>query len=111
MPQSDGSIEIRYGFRLFGRRYFFLKVPLDKIESVMWRPGQGGSWTVLIRCDDERVKYGIASIGPSRGVKKTEDLGLAIVDFLRDAGANLVEGEDETTYQKIIPGPKQGPAT
>ena len=111
VPQSDGSVEIRYGFRLFGHRWLFLKLPLDKIEGVSWRPGQGGSWTVFIQCNDDRFTYGTTTIGPSGGVNKIEDLGLAIVDFLCRAGAKLVEGEDEATYQttSIAPAPQTTP--
>ena len=48
MPNNVGSVEIRYGFQLFGHRFFRIKVPLDMIERVNWSPGNAH---VLERCN------------------------------------------------------------
>ena len=100
LPQDDGSVEIRYGFQLRGHRYFYFKVPLEKIESVRWHRGQAPrDWTVFIQSDHfGSSHFGLYQIGPTRGVKKTDALGLAIIDFLGRAGARFVEGEDEGTF-------------
>ena len=102
MPTSDGTVEIRYGFRLFGRGHFIIMLPLHGIENVHWRPGQAPLlWHLWITCNHPELKYGIVQIGPERRVDRTESLGLAVVDFLRRAGANLVEGDDEATYERV----------
>jgi hypothetical protein len=101
VPQDHGPPIVRYGFQLLGHHHPFFKVPLDRIEAVEWRQGQSKSWAVLILCSDCGTQHGITSIGPCRGITKTESLGLAIVDFLRCAGAMLTEGEDEKTYRRL----------
>ncbi len=40
VPQASGAVEIRFGFKLFGHRFFYLTVPLDKIERIEWSTGQ-----------------------------------------------------------------------
>jgi hypothetical protein len=108
VPQCDGSVGIRYGFQLLGHRHYFFKLPVHKIQGLDWRPGQGGSRTVFIQCDDDRFDYGLTSIGPTGGVNRIDPLGLAIVDFLCRAGARLVEGEDEATYKTTSAAPRTG---
>ena len=46
VSQNIASVEVRFGYQLFGYRFFYLKVPLEKIEKVHWGPGQAaGSGT------------------------------------------------------------------
>lgn len=109
VPLDTGFVEIRYGFKLFGHRFFYFKVPLDKIESVAWGMGQDHMCAVSISFDhddpEERQKQeklgnrrpnlDSCTIGPSmRNEKKTEAFCLAFVDFLYRAGATLVQAED-----------------
>ena len=37
IPQDSGSIEFRYGYKLFKHRFLYFTLPLEKIESVEWR--------------------------------------------------------------------------
>ncbi len=98
-PTNDGTVEIRYGFRLFGRSHITITLPLHEIENVHLSPGQAPQlWHLWIKCHHPDLKYGIVQIGPERHVDETEPFGLAVVEFLRRAGANLVEGDDESTY-------------
>ena len=103
--QDTGSAEIRYGFQLFGHRFFYFKVPLDKIESVSWGMGQDHRWSVDIWFDHDGAEdqkrqiwsHNFHEVGPSRrSEKKTEAFALALVDFLCRAGATLVQDEDFT---------------
>lgn len=110
--QENGSIEIGYGFQLFGYRFFYNKVPLDKIDTVKWSPGQAPRfWSVCVWYypDDpakslQRQKWSpkpdqdVFCVGPSRLKNDTATFGLAFVDFLRRAGANLVPGADDCTF-------------
>jgi hypothetical protein len=113
VPRETGSVEIRFGYRLFGRRLFYLTVALGKIESVNWSPGQNPSlWNVFIWFDHDdpqksltnqscgRKKPGqdIYQVGPSRRRKKTEAFGMALVDFLRRAGAAMIQEENNCTF-------------
>lgn len=118
--QETGSVEIRFGFQLFGRRLAYLNLPLQKIETVEWNPGQNPRlWHVFIWFDHDDIEksrmrskwsrkpdqeiYGVGTSGPK---KKAEALGLALVDFLIRAGAMLVQGKAENTFVRATPGAK-----
>ena len=110
--QGMGSVTIQFGYQLFGRRVFYFTVPLDKIETVEWRPGQAPKyWNVFVWFDHDDPEKSVRErkwsrkpdqdiyvVGPSRRKQKTEAFGLAFVDFLRCAGADLVRGEDDHTF-------------
>lgn len=52
--QETSSAEIRFGYQLFGRRLFYFNVPLHKIETVEWSPGQNPElWNVFIWFDHD----------------------------------------------------------
>lgn len=106
--QDTGSVEIRYGFQLFGHRFFYFTVPLDKIISVAWGMGQDHRWTVHIWHEQgfpdatqarQHPGHKVYTVGPPRkDEKKAETLGLALVDFLRQAGATLMRGDNDHTF-------------
>ncbi len=120
IPQDTGSVEIRFGYQLFGHRLFYFKVPLDKIETVKWSPGQAPRfWNVCIWFDHPEKSpsrdncttpenMGIYCVGPSRRKKRTEAFGLAFVDFLRRAGATMVRGKDDCTFVWAKVGATEG---
>ena len=100
--------EIRFGYQLFGRRYFYLKLPVGKIEGVDWTTGQAGAWHVGLWFDhDDPARHEEGSrkpdqdvyiVGPCGWKEETEALGLSLVDFLCNAGASLVRGEDKCSF-------------
>ena len=100
--------EIRFGYQLFGRRYFYLKLPVGKIEAVDWTIGQAGEWHVGLWSDhDDPAKHeewsgkpdqDVYIVGPPGSKEEAETFGLSLVDFLCNAGASLVRGEDECSF-------------
>jgi len=110
--RETGVIEIRFGYCCFGRRFFDFKVPLHKIETVEWSPGQAPRyWSVFVWFDHDDPEKSLRErkwrrkpdqdvyvVGPSRRKQKTEAFGLALVGFLRRAGAAFVRGEDDCTF-------------
>jgi hypothetical protein len=119
VPQGVDSVEIRFGFTVFGHRFFYLKVPLNKIEMVRWQYGMHtaiarrdtNDWDVSIWLDyddseknrkDQSLSQTLArcvyTVSPPRSKRKTVAFGLAFVEFLRKAGAMLVQGEDDCTF-------------
>ena len=106
------ATEIRFGFQLAGRRFVQHRIALHKIKAVEWTTGQAThmagrdmkDWTVWLWFDDDdparverkrkwlgrNAEQDLHGIGPSGRKDRTEALGLTVVDFLRDAGADLV---------------------
>lgn len=107
--QGDPS-RIRFGYELLGRRVFQRDVRVDRIESVVWNPGQATriagtdmkDWHVVLwfdHCDpDKGKKQELHIVGPSRRKEDTSALGHEFVSFLRKAGAQLAQGESDNSY-------------
>ncbi len=102
--------EIRFGYQLLGHRHFYLRLRVDKIETVDWRFGQA-NWCVCLWFDhddpaksEKKQKWHVKPdqdiyiVGPCRRKEDTAALGHSFVDFLRQAGASLVRGEDECSF-------------
>lgn len=99
VPQESGPAEIRFGFRLFGRCLYYNRMSLDKIATVEWRPAPSNPlwWGVLLwrernglpADDDPKHNQDIYVVGPVTDLKAADTLGLALVEFLRHAGAQL----------------------
>jgi hypothetical protein len=120
VPRGDGSVEIRFGFQLFGFRTLRFNVPLDKIETVEWSPGQAPKyWCVFIWFDHDipelsqkrrqqkwvhKPDQDVYSVGPSRRKKTTAAFGLAFVEFLCRAGATLVRRDGDCTFVRAAGG-------
>ena len=120
--RESGHNEIQFGYKIFGCRLFYLTIPLNKIESVNWSTGQATSmtgrdmndWHVFIWHDHDnpaksqrkaKLPYplphpdqDVYGVGPSGRKQEIEAFGHAVVDFLRNSGATLVQGNNECTF-------------
>ncbi|MHC4911379.1 MAG: hypothetical protein ACYTE5_00025 [Planctomycetota bacterium] len=116
--------EIRFGFRLLGHRYFYLTIPLDKIETVEWDTGQAtdlaghdmNDWHITIWFDHDdpsksqkqqdwhrKPDQDVYIVGPHRRKEDAVAFGRSLLDFLRQAGASLVKGQDECSFVRKAP--------
>lgn len=113
---------IGFGFQLLGHRFIQQCIPLDRIESVEWNTGQAtdmagrdmNDWRVWIWYDhndptkaEEKRKWrhpkaeqDLYGVGPSTRKDRAEVLGLSLVAFLRNAGADLIQGTTTTCFVK-----------
>ncbi|MEN6367827.1 MAG: hypothetical protein ABFC88_13545 [Thermoguttaceae bacterium] len=105
------SNEVRFGFQLFSHRFLYQNVPLGKIDSVGWSPGQNPAfWHVSLWFDHDNPQTSAAKrkwnlkkpdqdvycFGPSRRKEKIESFGLDFVAFLLRNGVMLVRRDDCT---------------
>ncbi len=108
VADGDRPAEVWFGYRVFGRRFDYVRVPVDKIKSVDWHTGQlsdqagrdVNDWRVMVwfyREKAGRDLHFVSSEGPKEDVAA---FGLELVAFLRDAGAKLVEGDDDCAYAR-----------
>lgn len=110
--ESPQALEL--GVYLIGRRFVQKTIPLDSIESVEWNTGQAtdmaghdmNDWHVCLWFDHNNLaksekerrtglrnpEQDLRIVGPSGPKAETEALGLALVAFLRAAGADLIDG-------------------
>jgi hypothetical protein len=113
--------EVCFGYRLFGHRFFHLRLPIDKIRSVEWHTGQSSSlagrdmndWLVALWFDQDdpakRVEgtrkpdQDVYIVGPSGKREETAAFGLRFVEFLRESGVPLVLGMDDSTFERGDP--------
>ena len=115
---SPQALEL--GVYLAGRRFVQQTIPLDSIETVEWSTGQATSmagrdvndWHVCLWFDhsdpakstkERRIglrkpDQEICCIGPYGHKNKTAAFGLSVVDFLRAAGADLVNGPTPNSF-------------
>jgi hypothetical protein len=115
---AAGETQLRFGYQIFGSRYFVLTVPVDKVQSVHWSTGQAshmsgrdvGDWSVALwydhgdpaksqaqknqRWPDQEV-YILGPTGPKHQVAA---FGQAFLDFLRQSRVCLVQGENDCTF-------------
>ena len=121
---SDGAGQqsVRFGYELFGRRFYEKLIPLDRIESVEWSPGQATSlagrdmkdWSVVLwhdHDDPEKSKkhnmlrkpdQDVYIVGPSRRKEDTAALGRDFLSFLREIGAARLQGESDSVYVREL---------
>jgi len=99
-----------FGFNLWGKRYYQFKVCLDGITKVDWSAGQAthlasrdvNDWSTWVWYDIDQVEladkpagkddqwlYQVMGSSGNRDV--AEAMGQKLVEFLRDAGADLIE--------------------
>jgi hypothetical protein len=118
ISRPDAPTVIEFGFRLFGIRLLDFVIPVERIETVYWSPGQATSmagrdmkdWSVAIwyehgdsakaeeKADRHKPHLDVYIVGPSRKKELTAAFGRSFVEFLRKAGAALGQGKDEKTF-------------
>ena len=103
--QIEGWDALCFGYKLFGRHFFLLKIKCDGIRTVDWSIGQlsdrlgrdANDWSVVIWCDKRQATkgswdcidkhdLGLHIIGPEQEKIKAEELGNRLVELLREAG-------------------------
>lgn len=108
-----------YGYRLFGRRFEYVRVSLDGIQSIGWSTGQASQmrrkdcddWSVALWCDTERIQtrlgiwdrndpQHIEIIGLSGARSETETLGRAIVVMLERGGLMLRSDSSDCRFER-----------
>jgi hypothetical protein len=114
VSERDGSeLVLGFGFRLFGRRFYYGGIPFMNITSVEWNPGQATDlagedmhdWTVAVWYVPEppaqprfagrpRPDEDLRILGSSGPRSSTESFGLALVDLLAQAGLSVREHSD-----------------
>lgn len=116
---SDGKQgEIQFGYEILRHRRLFRAISVDKIESVSWSAGQASDmagrdmndWSVALWFDhDDPLKsqkgsgfrkpnQDIYIVGPTGKHTDIAAFGLKLVDYLRQSGACLVAGENDSTF-------------
>jgi hypothetical protein len=118
VPRKDGLNEIQFGYRFLMFRFLYLTVPVNKIESVEWSPGQFScrmgkdmnDWLVSVWYDhDDPVKSQLQSklrhpdqeiyiIGLGGPKAEINIFGRSVLDLLRHSGASLVQGASDCIY-------------
>jgi hypothetical protein len=119
---DTGQPAVRFGYELFGRRFYERTIPLNRIESVEWSPGQATSmagrdmkdWSVALwydHGDREKSKkhhmlrkpdQDVYIVGPSRPKEDTAALGEDFLSFLRAIGSTLLQGDTDSLYVREI---------
>jgi hypothetical protein len=120
--RENGLNEIQFGYQMFGNRFLYLTIPIDKIDHVNWRTGQAtdmakrdmNDWHVAVWYDhDNSIKsqkkakwrhpdQDIYIVGPSGRKQEITNFGHALLDFLRKSGASLVQGNNECTFVRQL---------
>ena len=115
---QDGRNEIQFGYRFFRHRFVYLGIPVEKIEHVHWSVGQlsdrtgrdMNDWSVAVWYDhgdpakSERNRkwhypdQDVHRVGPTGRKNEIAAFGHLLLDFLRKAGANLMQGENDCTF-------------
>jgi hypothetical protein len=117
--EGDRTV-IGFGFTLFSLRFYYVRVPAERVASVCMGSGQGTAlagrdmddWHVTIWYDDPDAppkSYAILPanelhiIGPSRAKATTEEWFRAFIAFLRAAGVELHPTEKEHEFRTPNP--------
>lgn len=107
---------IGFGYELFGRRWYFLRVRPEQVVSVNAGTGQATAlagrdmrdWSVVLRFRaGERPPATFEGqpidevylIGPARAKEQTAELLAAVVAFLREAGVDLRPTDRDTEFR------------
>lgn len=119
--ERNQTTEIRFGYQLAGYRLLYFKIPVNKIESVEWKPGQASEragrdmndWYVSLWFDHDdpiksQKKLGLRKpdqdvyvVSSARRREDTEFFGMAFLNFLQESGVFLSPvGEDKTTFSR-----------
>lgn len=115
--QTEGWDALCFGYKLFGQRFYLLKIKCDGIRTVDWSTGQASSrsgqdandWSVVVWYSKKQATkgswdsldkhcHGLYIVSPEQEKTKTEVFGNRFVAFLRSAGV--------AAAQKNLPRPE-----
>jgi len=110
--QKEGWDTLCFGYKLFGRRFYLLKIKCDGIQTVDWSMGQASGrsgqdandWSVVVWYGKRQATkgswdsfdkhdLGLYIVSPEQEKTKTEEFGNRFVAFLRDAGVPAAQKE------------------
>jgi hypothetical protein len=115
-PAGDGVV-IGFGYELLGRRFYYLRIAAEDVNSVDMSSGQATAnaghdmedWSVAVwyrnPAPSRFVFPGsrddlVYIVGPPGPRGQTAERLAAVVAFLRAAGIDLEPGEDETEFRR-----------
>jgi len=109
--QKDTSRKVLcFGYKLFGKNFYYLKIQCDGIKTVDWSPGQGSrglnDWHLCVWFDkdmattlnwtpSDKPRTGIY-VGPSLNKYRTEKLGDLFIEFLHKADVPAAQCDQKT---------------
>ncbi len=119
---SHDGASIRFGYELFGRRFYQKDIEIERIETVSWSPGQATGmagrdmkdWCLALWYDHRNPEKSnrhhtrrkpaqdIYIVGPSRRKEDTATLGMEFVSFLNGVGVHLMRGEGNNVYFREV---------
>lgn len=119
---------VHFGFRFLGYPFYYLTIAVADVMEVYWNTGQASyhakrdlnDWHVVLcyehhdpektakerafeeKCPRARrtASQDLYLVGSSGPKTVTAAFGLALVEFLRQAGVNLVPGEDDCHFER-----------
>ena len=119
-PETTHQAFIRFGYELFGRRFYQKDIDIERIESVEWSPGQATGmagrdmkdWSVTLwydHGDPERSKrhhmlrkpnQDVYIVGPSKRKEDTALLGREFISFLSGIGVHLKQSTEDHIFSR-----------
>lgn len=116
---------IGFGFELFGRTFYYLRIKYGQVSSVVMDTGQAtdlaghdmNDWSVVLWYHEprRRLRFGFRDgeevyiVGPCGPKQRTAQFFAAFVEFLRAAGVELHPGEKENEFRaaaEVHPAPR-----
>lgn len=115
VSRAGERVVIGFGYELFGRRFYYLRLDREQIIKVVMNTGQAsslagrdvGDWSVVLwyrfgglapRTPGYRGDEEVYIVGPARAREQTAELFGAFVAFLRSAGVELHPTERENEF-------------
>lgn len=104
-----GDSSVHFGYELFGKSFYQLRIPAEDIWWVNWRTGQASyhaghdvdDWHVMIWYRDDKAYHrgrSLHTIGFQGPKESIEAFGIRFVDFLKAGGIDLVWDEKESEF-------------
>lgn len=108
-PLGRRSSSVNFGYELFGKSFYQLRIPAEDVWRVNWRTGQASyhaghdvdDWRVMIwyRDDDAKPRGPNLRMVGYEGAKEPIDaFGRRFVDFLKAGGIELLWDEKESEF-------------
>lgn len=121
-------VAIRFGFEIFGSRHFYHTIPATRVASVNWSTGQAShfagrdmdDWSVVLWYEHgdpaktqahksyRRPDQEVYIVGLTAPKQETAAFGHEFLEFLREAGVELVPGENDCTFVCKLPAGEAG---